>query len=78
MLIIKSGKRHTTEGIELSNQEKTQNTQRKGNFQILRNIGHGHHQTRGDERKKIKNNTSGERENYSKSSKGQMPGLSTS
>ena len=30
------------------------------------NIGSGHHQTCGDERKKKKKNTSGERENYLK------------
>ena len=33
--------------------KKNENTQRKGNFQILGNIGSGHHQINGDERKKI-------------------------
>ncbi len=31
--------------------KKNQNARRKGSFKILRNIGSGHHQTRGDERK---------------------------
>ena len=38
---------------------------KKGNLQILANIGSGHHQTSGDERKNKKNNPE-ERENYSK------------
>ena len=40
-----------TEGIELPNQEKNQNAQRKGNLQILENIGSRHHQISNDERK---------------------------
>ena len=44
---MKSGKRQMTEGIELQNQ----NPRRKGNLQILRNIGREHHQTCRDERK---------------------------
>ena len=35
---MKSGKRHVTEGLELPNKEKT-DVRRKGNLQILRNIG---------------------------------------
>ena len=50
-LIMKSGKRQMTEGIELPNQEKNRNIRRKCNLQILGNIGSGHHQTSGDERK---------------------------
>ena len=41
-LIMKSEKRHMTEGMELPNQEKNQNTQRKGNLQITGNIESGH------------------------------------
>ena len=49
MLIMRSRKRQVKEGIELLNQEKNQNTQRKRNLQVLGNIGIGHHQTTGDE-----------------------------
>ena len=38
MLIMKSGKRYMMEGMEQPNQ-KNQNSQRKGNVQILGNIG---------------------------------------
>ena len=41
MLIMKSGKQQMTEEIELQN-KKNQNAQRKGNLQILENIGSGH------------------------------------
>ena len=34
MLMMKSGKRHMTEGIERPNQEKNENAHRKGNLQI--------------------------------------------
>ena len=40
-----------TEGIELSNQEKSQYARRKRNLQILETNRSGHHQTSGDERK---------------------------
>ena len=53
-------------GMELPNKEKNQNARRKGNIQILGNIGSGHDQTNGDEGKNWKKNISGERENYSK------------
>ena len=49
-----------TERMELSNQEKIKTEKRK-----LGNIGNGHHETSGDERK-IQKNTSEERENNSK------------
>ena len=46
---------------------KNQNAWRKGNLQVLGNIGSGHHQTSQDERKKkSKKSISGEREKYSK------------
>ena len=45
-------KRQMTEGTEIS--RKNQNTRRKENLQVLRNIGSGHHQKIGDERKKEK------------------------
>ena len=44
---------------------KNQNAPRKGNQKILGNTESGHHQNCEDERK-IKKNTSGEPENYSK------------
>ena len=53
MLIIKSGKPQMTEGIEQPNQEKI-NVRRKGNLQILENIGSRHHQTCRDERENKK------------------------
>ena len=46
--------------------KKNLNTRRKGNVQILGNIINRHHQTRGDERKKLKKSISGKRESYSK------------
>ena len=48
MVIIKSGKRQMTKRIELPKQEKNQNARRKGNLQILGNIGSGHHKASGD------------------------------
>ena len=51
MQIISSGKRWKAEGIELPNQEKNPNTRRKRNLLVLGNIGSGHQQTSGDERK---------------------------
>ena len=42
-LIMKSGKRHMTERIELPNQEKIRTLGEKGNRQILGNIGSRHH-----------------------------------
>ena len=58
--MTRPGIEHTThntngpEGIERPNQEKIRMLGRKGNLQILGNIGSGHHQTRGDERKNEK------------------------
>ena len=51
VLIMRSGKRQMMEEIELPNQEKNQNAQRKGNLQVLGYIRSGPHQTSGDERK---------------------------
>ena len=41
-----------TKRIELTNQEKIRMFEEKETYKILRNIGSGHHQTCGDERKK--------------------------
>ena len=49
--IMKSEKRHMTEGMELTNQEKNKNARGKVNLQILGNIGSRHHQTSEYERK---------------------------
>ena len=46
MLIMKSGKRHLTDGMELPNQDKI----RKRNIQILGHLGSWRHQISGDER----------------------------
>ena len=56
------------EGAELPKSRKNQKTRRKGNLQILGNIGSGHHQSSRDEKnKKIKKkNTLREREKYLK------------
>ena len=50
LLVMKSGKRHLTDGIELPNQDKI----RKRDLQILRNLGGWHHQTSGNERQNSK------------------------
>ena len=47
--IMNCAKRQMTERIELSNREKNQKAQRKGNLEILWNIGRGHHQISEDE-----------------------------
>ena len=52
MLIMSSGKT-TNDGKKI---KKNQNTSKKGNLQVLGNTGSGHHQTSGDERKKITQN----------------------
>ena len=74
---MKSGKQH----IKLPSQEKKQNAWRKGNLQILGNIGRWYHQTSGDKRM-LKSSISGELEIYSRQnyragaiSKGYIPGL---
>ena len=65
MLIMKSRNQQKTERIELPT--KYQNARKKGNLQILGNIGSGHHQISGNEEKnKIKKNIFGERENNTK------------
>ena len=63
MLKMKNGEQQMTEGMELLNHE---NALRKGNLQILGSIWSGHHQTSGDERKKLKKNISGWRKSNSK------------
>ena len=50
MIIIRNGKRQMPPGIELPYQNIFK-TRRKGNLQVLGNIGSGHHQTNRDERK---------------------------
>ena len=39
MLVMKSGKRHLTYGMELRNKDKIKNTCRKRNLQILGHLG---------------------------------------
>ena len=51
MLIMKSGKRQMTEGLELPNQEKNQNAWREGILNILGNIRSEHPKTIRDERR---------------------------
>ena len=51
MLIMRKGKRHMTKRIELSNQKKSEFSE-KGNLKILGNTWSGHHQTSRGERKK--------------------------
>ena len=51
MIIMRSGKQQMIERIELPNEEKSQNAQRKVNVQIIRNIRSGHHQISRNERK---------------------------
>ena len=48
MLVMKSGKWHTIDGIELPNQDK--NARRKRRLQILGYLGGWHHQTSANER----------------------------
>ena len=69
MLIMRSGKRQMTQGIEQLNQEKRKRkTQRKENLQVFGNIGSRHHQTNWNERKEIKKSIPVEQENNSKPS----------
>ena len=85
IIIMKNRKWWMPERIELPNQEKIRTWGKKGNLEMLGDFRTWHHKTRGDERKKkINKNSSGERENYSKShfteisSKRQTPRLSAS
>ena len=50
MLVIKSGKRQLTGGMELPNQDKIKNARRKRDLQILGHLGGWHNQTSGIER----------------------------
>ena len=52
MLVMKSEKRHLTDGMKLPNEEKIE-ARRKENLQILGSIGSRHHRTKG-EKEKIK------------------------
>ena len=49
MLIIKSGKKHLTDGMELPNPDKLEHS-REGNLQILGHLRGWHDQTSRDER----------------------------
>ena len=51
LLLMRSGRRVTKEGIEI---RKNQNASRKGRLQEFGNTGTGHHQTTEDERKKLR------------------------
>ena len=82
MLIMINRKKEMTEEIELPNQEKSQNTWRKGN--LLWNIESRHHQASKDERQKLKRIHQENEKNYSKpnyiaeiSSMRQIPGQSS-
>ena len=48
MLVMKSGKRHLTDGMELPNQDKIKNARRKRNLQILGHLGGWHYQKSGN------------------------------
>ena len=50
MLVMKSGKRHMTEGMELPNHDKIRTHEKKWNLQILGDLGGWHHQTSANER----------------------------
>ena len=50
MLVMKCGKRHMTDGMELPNNDKI----RKWNLQILGYLGGWHHQTSGNEKQDSK------------------------
>ena len=60
MIIMKSGKRKITEGIELQNKEKIRRFGEKETYTILGNIRRGHYQANADEKIKIKKNNSRE------------------
>ena len=64
MLVMKSGKRHIKDGMELPNQDKIRTLGDKENLQILADIGSWHHQTTGYEKKKLRKNISEESESY--------------
>ena len=51
MLVMKSRKRHFTDGMELLNQEKIRTLEEKETYKYFGNIRSWHHQTSGDERK---------------------------
>ena len=49
--VMKSGKRHLTDGMEMPNQDKLEHSEKRKLTKILEDIGKGHHQIRGYERK---------------------------
>ena len=60
MPIMKSGKRQNYRRNKTAKSRKNQSAWRKGKLQVHGNIGSGHHQTSGDERKR-KNTSDSER-----------------
>ena len=64
ILIMKSGKRHIREGVELSNQEIVERSEKR-NLQRLWDIGSWHYQASGNERNFLLN-ISEDPENYSR------------
>ena len=65
MLMMRSGKRQMTEGMELQIKDEIK-TLREKNYKHLGIIGSRHHQTRGRWKKKNKKSISGERVNSTK------------
>ena len=61
--MIISGNKTNDRMNSTTKSRKNQNALRKGKLPVLWNIGSGHYQTRGDERKKFKKSISYEREN---------------
>ena len=66
LLVMKSGKRHLTDGIELPNQDKIRTLAENETYKYLGNLGGWHHQTSQNKKTKLKKNITGEIENYSR------------
>ena len=64
MLVMKSGKRHLTDGMELRNQEKISTLGEKKTDKYLGDIGSWQHQTSKNERKKLRKSISEKPESY--------------
>ena len=54
LLVMKSGKRHKTDGIELPNQDKVRRSQKTRPTNNSQNLGGWHHQTSANERQHSK------------------------
>ena len=63
ILVMKSGKQHLTEWMELPNQDKIRKLVEKETYKYL-GILEADTMTNGDERKKLRKNISGEPESY--------------